>query len=202
MNRAVVYIHGKGGNAAEAEHYARLFPDFDVKGWDYAAATPWEAKEEFSRLFDASLLQYDSVWLIANSIGAYFSMSALSDKKIERAFFISPIVNMEKLITDMMLWAGVTEQTLFNKKEIPTDFCETLSWEYLSYVRSHPIQWQIPTAVLYGEKDNLTALDTVNEFVRRHKATLTVMQNGEHWFHTDEQMRFLDEWIRNATSAV
>ena len=26
---------------------------------------------------------------------------------------------------------------------------------------------------------------------------LTVMENGEHWFHTEEQMKFLDEWILN-----
>ena len=26
-------------------------------------------------------------------------------------------------------------------------------------------------------------------------ASLTVMPGGEHWFHTDKQMRFLGEWI-------
>ena len=26
-------------------------------------------------------------------------------------------------------------------------------------------------------------------------ATLTVMEGGEHWFHTEEQMDFLDRWI-------
>jgi hypothetical protein len=25
---------------------------------------------------------------------------------------------------------------------------------------------------------------------------LTVMEGGEHWFHTDEQIQFLDDWIR------
>ena len=24
---------------------------------------------------------------------------------------------------------------------------------------------------------------------------VAVMENGEHWFHTEEQMKFLDEWI-------
>jgi len=23
------------------------------------------------------------------------------------------------------------------------------------------------------------------------------MKNGEHWFHTEEQMKFLDNWIKN-----
>jgi hypothetical protein len=30
MNRLVIYIHGKGGNAKEAEHYKPLFPKDDV----------------------------------------------------------------------------------------------------------------------------------------------------------------------------
>lgn len=31
---AVLYIHGKGGNATEAEHYRDLFPECDVYGLD------------------------------------------------------------------------------------------------------------------------------------------------------------------------
>ena len=47
MNRVIIYIHGKGGNAEEAEHYKTLFKDSDVIGFDYTAQTPWEAKEQF-----------------------------------------------------------------------------------------------------------------------------------------------------------
>ena len=36
---------------------------------------------------------------------------------------------------------------------------------------------------------------TILEFVQRTTSTLSVMKNGEHWFHTEEQMKFLDEWI-------
>ena len=97
MRKAVLYIHGKGGNAGEAEHYRPLFPDCDVIGLDYQAQTPWEAKEEFPELFRGLCRGYDSVSVIANSIGAFFTMSALADQKIERAFFISPVVDMEKL---------------------------------------------------------------------------------------------------------
>ena len=122
-------------------------------------------------------------------------MNALTDKRIEKAYFISPIVNMEKLITDMMMWSNVTEDELKSKKEIQTDFGETLSWEYLCYVRKHPIEWNIPTCILYGEKDNLTSEKTISEFADRVQATLTVMKDGEHWFHTEEQMKFLDNWI-------
>ena len=36
---------------------------------------------------------------------------------------------------------------------------------------------------------------TIFEFVQKTNSTLSIMKNGEHWFHTDEQMKFLDEWI-------
>ena len=125
-------------------------------------------------------------------------MNALAEKNISKALFISPIVNMERLITDMMIWANVTEDELCRKKEISTDFGETLSWKYLCYVRKHPIKWNIPTCILYGANDNLTSLETVSEFAEQTGAILTVMNDGEHWFHTEEQMEFLDNWIRNS----
>ncbi|MGN0647849.1 MAG: alpha/beta hydrolase [Oscillospiraceae bacterium] len=198
MKRLIIYIHGKGGNAEEANHYRSLFPESDVVGFDYISQNPWEAKNEFPCLFDSCSKTYDTVYLIANSIGAFFAMSALAGKNITKALLISPIVNMEKLITDMMLWSDVTEDALKSKKEIPTAFGETLFWDYLCYVRKHPIQWNIPTCILYGEKDHLTSKETISEFAEKQGADLTVMEDGAHWFHTDAQMQFLDDWLRRS----
>lgn len=125
-------------------------------------------------------------------------MNGLQNKNIEKALFISPIVNMEKLIGDMMIWASVTETKLCDRKEIPTEFGETLSWEYLCYVRKNPIDWKIPTNILFGTNDNLTSYDTVSMFADKIGATLTIMENGEHWFHTNEQIEFLDNWLRHS----
>ena len=195
MHKAVIYIHGKGGTSSESEHYKALFKDADVIGFDYQSQTPWEAKVEFSDFFNAVSAKYQSVYIVANSIGAFFTMNALADRNMAKAFFISPIVNMEKLIADMMIWANVTEQDLYKEKEIETSFGETLSWEYLCYVREHPVVWNIPTKILYGDKDNLTSYETMSDFASKMGISLTVMNNGEHWFHTDEQMNFLDDWI-------
>ena len=196
MGKVIIYIHGKGGSAEEAEHYRPLFPDCDVIGFDYKAQTPWDAAEEFPKLFDAACEKYESVVLVANSIGAYFAMNALEDKPIEKAYFISPVVDMPHLITDMMTWTNVTEDELREKGEIKTTFGETLSWEYLCYAREHHVRWTIPTHILYGEKDNLTSLQTMSAFAEKIHAALTVMPGGEHWFHTEEQMAFLDQWIQ------
>lgn len=198
MKHRIVYVHGRGGGAAEAEHYARLFPGCEVVGFDYRAQTPREARDEFPRFFGSLRSNCDSPTLIANSIGAFFSMTSLSAEHVDRALFISPIVDMEKLILNMLAWAGITEAELRARKVIPTDFGESLSWDYLCDVRSHPLQWSVPTRILYGNRDNLTSMETVSAFAARIGARLTVMPGGEHWSHTPEQMRFLDEWIRGA----
>ena len=198
MKKGIIYIHGKGGNAEEAGHYKPLFPDSDVVGFDYKAETPWQARKEFPAFFDAFSGEHESVCLIANSIGALFAMYALSDRKIEKAFFISPIVSMERLISDMMLWANVTEAELKEKGIIETGFGDPLSWYYLGWVREHPVSWNIPTSILYGGKDTLQSLETMRSFAAQTGAELTVMDDGEHWFHTQEQMRFLDNWIQSA----
>ena len=46
MRKLAVYVHGKGGNATESEHYKPLLPEYDVIGFDYKSETPWDAKQE------------------------------------------------------------------------------------------------------------------------------------------------------------
>lgn len=193
----LLYIHGKGGSAAESEHYKNLFPEYAVLGLDYKTFTPWETGKEIHEAVKDLKSKYENIILIANSIGAFFSMNAQIENLIKKAYFISPIVNMEKLICNMMSWANVSEEELKSRKVIPTDFGEDLSWDYLQYVKNHPVKWNVATKILYGEKDNLTSFETMKAFADSHKACLTVMKGGEHWFHTEEQMAFLDKWILN-----
>ena len=127
--------------------------------------------------------------------GAFSVMNAEIEEYIEKAYFISPILDMEKLILSMMSVSEITETELKEKGTIKPDFGEELSWEYLVYVRENPIVWNVPTDILYGSNDNLTPPDTVNRFLQTHIATVTVLKGGEHWFHTKEQMDFLDNWI-------
>ena len=201
MPSLILYLHGKGGSAREAERYAPLFPGDTVLGFDYASTVPWEAVREFPAYFDSVSAGFDRVILLANSLGAYFSLCALSEKRVDRAFFISPVVDMERLIRSMMLWAGVSEQELQRKGEIPTAFGETLSWEYLQWVRAHPVSWRIPTEILYGARDHLQPPDTVAAFAAATGAGLTVMEEGEHWFHTEKQLQFSDRWLLHSIQA-
>ena len=159
MKRLIVYVHGKGGSAQEAEHYKSLFPKDEVIGFDYRSQTPWQAKKEFFAFFTEQRGRCEHLTLVANSIGAFFALSSLDETLVDRAYFISPILDMEILICNMMQWSGVTEQELA-----------------------------------------LTSIETVSAFAKQHHAGLTVMPGGEHWFHTEEQMQFLDHWIRECNA--
>ena len=128
-----------------------------------------------------------------NSIGAYLAMLAWEDPA--RALLVSPILDMEELIRTMMGWAGVTEEELRARGEIPTSFGQTLSWEYLTWVQKHPVHtWSCPIRILYGSGDSMTPRRTAEEYARRHNAELTVAEGGEHWFHTPEQLAAMREW--------
>ena len=122
----VFYVHGKGGSADEASHFAPLFPGTEIFGFDYKSENPWDAVTEFNEKARDLAGSYDRVILVAQSIGFFFSMNAEIDRYIDRAYLISPIVNLEKLIMDMMSWAGVNEAELEEKKIIPVDFGDDL----------------------------------------------------------------------------
>ena len=198
MNKAVLYIHGKGGSYMEATQYRENCRGFDIIGVDYEVDYPWIVEDKIMAAYNCIANKYDLVYVLANSIGAYFAMHILQNCKIEKALFISPILDMEKLILTMMNWASVTERELCEKSEITTSFGETLSWKYLCFVRENPITWNIPTKILYAGQDALTSRKTVDEFINSHNAELTVMENGEHWFHAEEQVAFLNDWMSEA----
>ena len=160
---------------------------------------PWTVASELQAVLTERKAHWKKIALRANSIGAYFSMLAFSGESMEKALFVSPIVDMERLILNMMGRAGVTEEDLQAKGEIPTSFGQTLSWSYLCWVRQYPLTaWKTPTSILYAGHDDLTSRQTVMAFAAAHKAELTVYEEGEHWFHTPEQCICLSTWERQS----
>ena len=204
-----LFIHGKNGSKQEALDFAETACPlgFQVVGIDLAEhgarkktgekLLPWSAVSEIKNIYLYMKDKWKCINIRANSIGAWLSMLALQGEKIGKALFVSPIVDMENLIENMMQWANVTEEELQSQGEIATNFGETLSWKYLCWVRKHKIIWNVPTEILYAEKDNLTPRKVIDSFVATTGGKLTVMKNGEHWFHTEEQLRFLHDWEKS-----
>ena len=61
-----------------------------------------------SGVFAGLRARCDHIMLIADSIGAFFSMSAMNAAAVDESLLISPVVDMEKLIGNMMRWSNVT----------------------------------------------------------------------------------------------
>jgi hypothetical protein len=207
---AYLYVHGQNGYKEEAKRFAEIVSEY---GWQVLAIDlpehgtrkheadrflPWIVVSELQQVWAEMTARWERVALRADSIGAWFSLLAFNGNKLERSLLVSPILDMERLIGNMMGWAGVTEAMLEARKTIPTDFGQTLSWTYWQFVKRHPIaEWSSETKVLYGSRDHLTERHVVDGFIKRFHCDLTVLEQGEHWFHTDEQLAFLDDWVKS-----
>lgn len=144
----------------------------------------------------AQSLAPQSIRLFGCSLGAYFSLLAYRDLPLEQALFLSPVVDMERLIQSMMGWFQVTPQRLEAEGEIPTPMGQTLYWDYYCYVREHPIdRWDVPTAILCGSRDSLCEPKVTAAFAERFHCDLQVLEGGEHYFHTPEQLDVYREWL-------
>lgn len=133
--------------------------------------------------------------LFGCSIGAYFGLLAFRDIPLEQCLFLSPVVDMEQLIKNMMTWFGVTEERLEREKEIETPI-KTLYWDYYCYVKAHPVdKWDTPTSILYGSADNITEYAVIKNFAERFGCRLQVT-DSEHFFHTEQQLTVYRNWLR------
>lgn len=139
----------------------------------------------------------DNVSLFACSMGAYFSLLAYNHELLKQCLFLSPVVNMKRIIDNMMTWFSINENRLETEKEISTPIGQTLYWDYYCYVKEHPItKWNIQTSILYGSEDNLCEFEQVSMFAKHFQCDLQIMERGEHYFHTEEQLQFFRQWLK------
>jgi len=84
----------------------------------------------------------ENISIFACSMGAYFSLLAYEEEPLQQSIFLSPVVDMERMIGNMC------------------DF------------------------------------DTVFSFAKRFNCDLQVMESGEHYFHTNEQLIYFKKWVK------
>ena len=193
-NSCIVYIHGLYGSYKEADFYSFLNKKCDIIRLDYQDGNPWEAKDKLVKEFAKVTSNYKTIYVIANSIGAFYTFMYLSDFRIAKAFFISPLVNMRQVIEKTAKTHKITIEQLKERKIITLDDGQVLSYDFYESL-SIKDNWKTKTHILYGEKDKLVDKDSIYKFVTNHNSSLTVMKNGEHYFHTPGQLKYIRKWI-------
>lgn len=131
------------------------------------------------------------------SMGAFFSLLAYKDYDINKTMFLSPIVNMERIITNMMQSFNVSEERLELEHQIELPIGQTLDWDYYSFVKDNqiPYKWDSPINILYGKNDMMCEWSILSEFVTRYNATIKIDENGEHYYHTEKHMDTINQWM-------
>ena len=177
-DKVFLFVHGLHGQKEEALAFAEVAvpKGYQVLGIDLPVERkPWEVLPLLDKVCDYLYQHWQSVSVRANSIGSWFSLLALQGKEVEQALFVSPLLDMRKFIEEQPARED----------------------EYYEWIINNPItRWDAPTYILRPEVDMIVSESVGRDFIAQHHCQVTVMPSGEHWFHTKEQMAFLDGWIK------
>ncbi len=155
----------------------------------------WNGIHDLPIIADYAFNNWQEVNLYGCSLGAFFSLHAYPEYDFKKCLFQSPVVDMEYLVRQMMLWFGITEERLEKEKEIDTPV-DLLSWDYFRYVLNHPIsEWEIPTHILFGGRDDLQSLEVMRNFAEKFGSELTVSEDSQHPFMEEKDFPIVSAWL-------
>lgn len=210
-NKILIAVHGKQSNkedtvielvAQESVKRGYHVISFDLpehgdrKGENYSLI-PEHGVSDLKAVYDYATVIGKEISVFGCSLGAYLSLLAYHNKVIKQSLFLSPLVNMESLIHGMMQAFDISEDLLKEKRRIELPIGEVLDWDYYTYVREHPInfEWACSTSILYGANDVVIPWSEIEAFQKRYQAEVHVDENGEHYYHTEEHMQSVLEWL-------
>lgn len=205
--KVYLYVHGKLSSKEAAASFAPIAAEKGYQTLSFDLAQHGERKDgakldvfsgihDLNAVADYAFSNWRRVSLYACSIGAYFSLQTYGNRPFEKALFQSPIADMGYLVGKMMEWFRVTPEELKEKGLIDTPV-DPLRWDYYQYILAHPVKkWPIPTAILYGGKDNLQSPEVIEAFSRRFNGKLTVSPESEHPFMGPGDEKIVETWLR------
>ena len=173
--------------------------DLPQHGDRKATSTPFEPKncvDDLNIILTYVKQSWSTISLFACSIGAYFSLQAFKKETFKQSLFLSPIVDMRQMIEKIMNIEDITITRLKVEKKIITKIGQTLDWDYYQFVLQNPIViWNNKTAILYGSLDDQCEYSLINKFVEKYHCEFDIIEAGEHFFHTEEQLTQFTNWL-------
>lgn len=202
-----IHVHGKMSRKEYAENFAMFaenrgcqtlsfdLPEHGERIGDTYRCDVWNGMHDLNVIADHVFGRWNQVSLFACSLGAYFALNAYADRPFDKCLFQSPIVDMKWLVEHMMMWSNVTEKQLEDEKEISADI-DILRWDYYQYIQTHPItKWPITTSILYGGRDNLQPIESLQSFADKFQCRLTVSEQSEHPFMSTSDYGIVEQWL-------
>ena len=207
-NSIYIYVHGKLSSKEEASGFSQIaarkgcqvlsfdLPEHGERENEKTPCTVWNGVRDLGIVGKYARENWNDICLYGSSLGAYFSLLAYKDLPLRKCLFLSPVLDMVRLIQNMMKQASISEQDLMEKRDVLTPAGETLNWDYYCYVKENPVdRWDASTAILYGSEDDVTEPEVAEGFTKRWGCDLTVLEGGGHWFHTERELALLDTWL-------
>lgn len=172
------------------------FPQHGERVYEKDFIMPDECVRELKIMYSYAAKHSNKISVFGCSMGAYFQLLAFADSDIERALFLSPVTDMERIIHNLMNYCHITEEE-FRERGIVENDIETLYFPYYEYVKSHPItSWNHDTCILRGKKDTLCEYERVKYFSDIFGCELTEQNDAGHWFHTESEMYSFRNWLK------
>ena len=177
-----LFVHGLHGRKEEALAFAEVAvpKGYQVFSIDLPVERkPWEVMPLLNEVRDYLYENWKNVSVRANSIGSWFSLLSFQNKKVDQAMLVSPILDMKKYI-----------ELMPHRED-----------DYYEWVVNKPItHWDTPTFILRPEVDLIVSKETGRDFISQHQCQVTIMPDGEHWFHTPNQLAYLKAWEEKIVS--
>jgi len=209
--REVIAVHGNLSDKADApialtagvavkRGYQVL--SFDLPGHgerkeDGVPCTIRTCTAELGAVMEYAKKRWKRLDIFANSLGTYFSLLAYKDEPLEAAWFLSPVVDMGRIIKNMMTGFHITKERLEEEGMIHTPIGQDMYWDDYCYEKEHPIsKWDVQTDILYGSEDTLCGRDAAFHFAEKFSCSLQITQGAEHYFHTPAQLRKFEKWLQ------
>lgn len=204
-----IHVHGKLSCKEYAEDFAEIaqhkgyqtlsfdLPEHGARKHAEGRCDIWNGMQDLDAVADYAFASRREISLFACSIGAYFSLHTYAQRNFKKCLFQSPVVDMAYLIRQMFLWFDVTEDRLRTEQEIPTPV-DTLRWDYYQYVKEHVTgKWPIPTAILYGGKDNLQSQQVIEGFAKMNGCKLKISPSSDHPFMAETDIKTVQAWLED-----
>ena len=207
--RAVIGVHGQFSNKHDPvmarcgdviASWGDQLITFDLPAHgdrqDDKAFTHMDASPEVRAFARLARSQSTEVSLLANSIGAYFSLCDTPAGTFERAWMVSPLLDLEYYIRDIMAEYSVTDEQLEAQTVIDTPR-GVLERSYLRFVEEHPARLNAPSWIIRGDQDEVVPLNALSRFVGAPGVELVQVEGGQHFLgqppHLDTVVAWFEE---------